>query len=220
MIGRPGFSEWIEGSAFVNPDGSPLVFYHGTDTGSYFNIFARTEDSSIGFHFGDLDAAHCRVANITSGDAWNYGAIIPVVCNASKPLRLTDHFVWDVADILVELHDLGVVDDIQHDLILDSCSEYAVFAAIELAGYDCVIYSNETEHGGRPTDSLLIWRAEQVKGVYASRFDRGCPGLVPGIEHDPDDLECWTSVREELDHFKELLGTADMRPSGRVIPVF
>jgi hypothetical protein len=206
MIERPGFSEWIEGSALVDGRGNPVVFYHGTDTGSDFNIFARTDESSIGFHFGDLIAAHVRLDNMVHpGDRGNWGAVIPVICNARTPLRLTDHFTWSIDNVCGELHDLGIVDDHQHDLIMHSCSEYALFAAIELAGYDCIVYSNDTEHAGTPADSLIVWRAEMVKGAYAGSFDRNDPGLVPGIAHDPEDFECWDSVKEEIDDFKEKL---------------
>lgn len=221
MFGRPGFSEWIEGSAFVDRKGRPIVLYHGTDTGADFNIFARTEESSIGFHFGNAGAAHKRIENMTHPDErGSWGAVIPVVCNARNPLRLTDHLVWNIDDVVGELHDLGLVTDHQHDFILHSCSEYALFAAIELAGYDCIVYENDTEHADTPSDSFIIWRAEQVKGFYAGSFDRQCPGLVPGIAHDPEDLECWESIREELEDYKDELLALLPKRSPVPIPVF
>lgn len=223
MIERPGFSEWLEGSAFVDHHGKPVVLYHGTDTGSDFNIFARTEESSIGFHFGDLAAAHKRIDNMTHPDergAW--GAVIPVYCNARNPLRLTDHDTWDIANVCDELFDLGIVNADQYNHIADSYNEYALFAAIEMAGYDCVIYSNETEHAGTPTDSLIVWRAETVKGAYAGSFDRNDPGLVPGIEHDEEDFECWDTVKDELDRYKDALRALVRRQAEApaAIPVF
>lgn len=220
MIARPGFNEWFEGSALSDGDGRPRILYHGTDTGADFNIFARTEESSIGFHFGDLAAAHKRIDNMTHpDDRGRWGAVIPVVCNARNPLRLTDHDTWDVANVCDELYDLGIVNADQYNHIIDSYNEYALFAAIEMAGYDCVIYSNETEHGGTPTDSLIVWRAETVKGAYAASFDRDDPGLVPGIPHDPDDLECWESIKEELDDYKDELLALVIRKPIAAIPV-
>ncbi|MBY3433032.1 hypothetical protein HFN89_02410 [Rhizobium laguerreae] len=194
--------------------GSPVVLYHGTDTGADFNIFARTEESSIGFHFGDLAAAHKRIDNMTSGEevgAW--GAVIPVYCNARNPLRLMDHHTWDIADVCSELFDLEIVNADQYDRIVDSYNEYSLFAAIELAGHDCVVYSNQTEHGGTPSDSVIVWRAESIKGAYSGGFDLNDPGLVPGIEHDPEDYECWESVREQIDDYKNQLRALVRRPA-------
>ncbi|MCS4090004.1 hypothetical protein [Rhizobium sp. BK176] len=214
MFQRPGLSDWIEGSAFADRHGKPVVLYHGTDTGSDFNIFARTEEGSIGFHFGDLAAAHKRIDNMTHGDdAGAWGAVIPVYCNARRPLRLMDHHTWDIANVCGELFDLGIVNADQHDLIVNGYNEYALFAAIEMAGYDCVVYTNETEHAGTPYDSVIVWRAETVKGAYAGSFDRDDPGLVPSIDHDPDDFECWETVKEEIDDYKEKLGALLMRPA-------
>ncbi|MDW9478652.1 hypothetical protein GOB57_08035 [Sinorhizobium meliloti] len=223
MFERPGYSEWLDGSAFVDFHGMPVVLYHGTDTGSDFNIFARTEESSIGFHFGDLAAAHSRIANMTHPDErGEWGAVIPVYCNARNPLRLTDHHTWKIENVCDELFDLGIVNEAQYNLIADSYNEYSLFAAIEMAGYDCVIYSNETEHAGTPTDSVIVWRAETVKGAYAGSFDRNDPGLVPAIEHDPDDFECWESVKDEIDRYKDELRALLTRraEAAPAIPVF
>jgi hypothetical protein len=214
MFVRPGLTEWSEGSAFADRHGTPLVLYHGTDTGAYFNIFARTEESSSGFHFGDLAAAHKRIENMTrSEDSGAWGAIVPVFCNARNPLRLMDHHTWDIANVCSELYDLGIVNDDQFNLIVNSYNEYSLFAAIEMAGYDCIVYSNETEHAGTPSDSVIVWRAEALKGAYAAIFDRNDPGLVPGIEHDPDDLECWDTVKDEIDFYKEKLMALARRPA-------
>ena len=225
MIERPGFSEWIEGSAFVDGEGVPIVMYHGTDTGSDFNIFALTNEASIGFHFGDYQAAQKRIDTISilEEDPGYWGAVVPVVCNARNPLRLTDHFTWELGNVCNELYDLGVVDDDQRDYVLESCSEYALFAAVELAGYDCIVYLNQTEHDGAPADSLLVWRAEQLKSPYSARFDRGVPGLVSGIPHDPNDFKCWESIKEELDSHKEALldlMSAPQSAIGTAIPGF
>ena len=197
MIERPGFSEWFDGGAFADTAGRPVVFYHGTDTGADFNIFARTDESSIGFHFGDIATAECRI-ELMGWNEGDWGAVIPVVCNARNPLRLTDHHTWAIRNVSGELHDLGIVNDDQYELICESCSEYSLFAAIEMAGYDAVVYSNETENRGTATDSLIVWRADMVKGAYAASFETGSPGLVPGIPHHPEDFECWESVGDEL----------------------
>ncbi|WP_455233387.1 ADP-ribosyltransferase-containing protein [Geopseudomonas aromaticivorans] len=52
------FWAWFDGSAVVDPDGSPRVVYHGTD--SVFEAFEHTSD--IGFHFGTEVAARQRRA--------------------------------------------------------------------------------------------------------------------------------------------------------------
>lgn len=210
MIGRPGFREWFDGGVFLNPDGTPMTFYHGTDTGADFNIFARTDESSIGFHFGDLGAAHKRIDSMQFDEF--SGAVIPVFCNAANPLRLTDHHTWSQRNVCGELYDLGILNDDQYDMVVGSYDEYAIFAAIELAGYDSVVYTNETEHAGTPADSVIVWRAEMVKGVYASRFEVGEPGLVPDVPHDPDDYECWETVPDAISGYRDKLLALAPRP--------
>jgi hypothetical protein len=79
----------VADSVFVDQSVSPKVFFHGTGTGADFNIFAYTDESSIGFHFGSLDAARKRISNMICEEG-ECEAVIPVICCGSNPPRLTD----------------------------------------------------------------------------------------------------------------------------------
>lgn len=203
-----GFAEWLSGSAFTDSVGRPLMLFHGTDSDLDFNVFCRAEESSIGYHFGDRSAAHARInGSLLASPGECRGAVIPVYCNARRPLRLVDHHTWVLRDICSELFDLDVINDDQWDFIEESCSENALFAALEVAGYDSVVYRNETEYAGVPRDSLMIWRAELVKSPYAGRFDRSDPRLSPNAPTTERDLELWRTVREELNFLSDKLSS-------------
>jgi len=220
MISRPGFTDWFGDGVFKDRCGRPSVFYHGTDSGTQFNVFSRTEESSIGFHFGDLAAAQARVDLIDMGEReTGWGAIIPVYCNGARPLRLMDHHTWSLRNVCNELAELGIIDDDGYDLIEEACDEHAIFAAIELAGYDCVVYRNETENRKTPADSVIVWRAEMVKGVYAPYFRRGDPAIIPGFPCDPGDLLAWRSSGEWIDTYRGRLAALTAEAGAVPTPV-
>ncbi|MGY3581433.1 hypothetical protein ACVIGB_000497 [Bradyrhizobium sp. USDA 4341] len=195
-------ASWLEGSAFRR-NGAPTVWYHGTDAPEDFNIFTTWGEGSIGFHFGSAPTASARLgATRLPGDPDDIEAcrIIPVYCRAQRPLRLKDHHCWRIDRVAAELADLGLVNTEIEDYIADGCDEFAVFAAIEAAGFDSVIYANETESEGRLDDSLLIWRPELVKSIFASRFNVDDPRILPAHPERwrSRDLQRWQEKRDLL----------------------
>jgi hypothetical protein len=228
MFHSNGFNDWFEGSAFKDENGRPKTLYHATDCDENFNIFAVSEEGSLGYHFGSLDSAteRLRVFDRT----WNgktikplpmAGSIIPVVCNAQNPLRLRDHHLWGTSSVAHELLDMGVISEEQYDYITEEFEDQSTFAAIEMAGFDCIIYRNETEHSGTPSDSLIIWRAEQVKSIYSSTFDRSSPYLSEGHPAKEADFQQWIHMAKAIEEHKHSM-TRLMRqlPSELVTLVF
>lgn len=199
---------WAEGAAF-NENGMPRLWLHGTNIYEPFNIFTKWDEFSIGFHFGGPEAANARVENIYGeilGEELE-GVIIPVVCRAANPLRIPDLYTWKQSSIASALYDAGVISDVEADYLEESSSCEMVFAMLEEAGYDSLIYENMCEHKAKPTDSLLIWRAELLKSPYAASFDKADPRLLPQLPTPQDDIENWrrlaASIASEKAAFRE-----------------
>jgi len=213
-----GMARWLEGSAFAD-GGVPAVLYHGTDIHDPFNVFTRWEgESSIGFHFGTREVANARIDEIfrMAAPDEREGIIIPVICRARNPLRLPDLMLWGQWECARALLEAGVLrSEEEMDHVADSCSEDAIFAAIEEAGYDCVVYGNECEHKAEVTDSVIVWRSELLKSPWAASFDPADPRLLPQAPTDPADMDDWerralsiSAAREELRDLRAALGAS------------
>lgn len=190
---------WIEGSAFA-ADGSPRLWYHGTDCEEAFNVFARYDESSVGFHFGAAEAANARLDAIfrMEDPAARGGALIPVICRARSPLRLPDLYTWEQDAVAGALLAAGIVDEREAEDIVDSCDEHMLFAAIERGGHDCVVYTNLCEHEAGAVDSLMLWRAELVKSPFAAGFDPDDPRILPQAATGAPDLRAWSERSEAI----------------------
>lgn len=202
---KPGYADWIAGAAFNDRRGVPQIWHHGTDADE-FNVFTRWDDASIGFHFGTLEAAKHRTDIIYRMSETNGGTIIPVLCRAQRPLRLRDQFMWEQDDVARALLNAGVLksqDEV--DFVIDDASEAMIFAAIEAAGYDCVVYKNECETDGKSSDSLMVWRAELLKHPEASRFDLDDPRLLPQKMAAEKDIKRWKWLAREIKAADEAL---------------
>ena len=201
----------MDGSAFV-VDNEPRVWLHGTDFAD-FNIFCRNEEFSMGSHFGGVEAANARLRDIFGDDLVEADAsIIPVICRAKNPLRLNDHYTWAFRNVVSELTDLGVVSDDEADLMVD-LGDHGLFAAMELAGYDCVVYLNRCEHKEEATDSLMVWRANLIKSPFASSFDLDDPRLMPQRDTDPADLRAHEYIVDGIEAAKQSIVAYREKPA-------
>lgn len=210
---RPGYREWIADTAFRDESGAPRVWHHGTDADD-FNVFTRWDDASIGFHFGDLQTAQSRLATIYRMAEETEGSIIPVLCRAANPLRLRDQFMWDLDDVAAALLAAGVLQsEDEVDFVVDSASVTMMFAAIEAAGHDCIVYRNLCEGDvAEGSDSLLVWRAEMLKHVDADAFDPEDPRILPQKPASEDDLGHWQQTAEEIEADGDALRAFRRRP--------
>ncbi|MEJ6002560.1 hypothetical protein [Paucibacter soli] len=144
---------------------TPILAYHGTVAAEDFDKFEFTED--IGFHFGPIEAANRRLADILEfGDPEDLQNARVLVCNLhlARPLRLADCYTWGSQNVLSALHGAGALTDARYEeLSSDGYLDHELFREIvEAAGYDSVVYSNATEGGG---DSYIALRPEQVTFV-------------------------------------------------------
>lgn len=198
-------TDWMEESVFKNKDGTPLVWFHGTDSEVDFNVFTKTDDYSIGFHFGNADAANDRINEMfrmVPRDE-NAGVIIPVICRAKSPLRLPDLYEWSLDQIADAMLNCDLIDDVEHEWLVQRWRPEDVFAVLEEKGYDSVVYLNECEHKEGKVDSIFVWRAELLKSSYAATFDPNDPRLLPQNETSEVDMENWEILASEIEAAKE-----------------
>lgn len=196
---------WISGSFFRDASGSPKPWFHGTDITDPFNIFACCEESSLGFHFGTAAAANDRLAKISMDDGELAGNIIPVFCRASNPLILDDLYTWGQWSVASALRDCGILTDEEAEFVADSASAEMIYAALEEAGHDCVLYTNACESREDGEVSLMVWRAEMIKGIHSEVFEIDDPRILsqlPVLDHEGS----WhASLASEIDRCRDNL---------------
>lgn len=200
-----GLKSWAAGSYFSDPDGMLQRWFHGTDAEEQFNIFAHCDDASLGFHFGSAAAANDRLSQISVDDEGFAGSIIPVFCRATNPLVIADLYTWGQWSVASALRDSGILTEDEAEFVTDSASAEMIYAAVEEAGYDCILYTNACESRDSGEMSLMIWRAALVKGVHSLEFDREDPRILS--QHSAsDDERSWFEHREaEIDRCREEL---------------
>jgi hypothetical protein len=194
---------WAKGSAFVDEQGKLERWYHGTDYEDGFNIFARYEDSSIGFHFGTAEAANDRLNQIDCLE--DNGNILAVYCRAQRPLVLDDMYTWDQWDVAQALRMVGVLTEDEAELVADSINAEMIYASIEEAGYDSVLYRNECENKQGQQLSLMVWRANLIKGINSASFDKDDPRILSQLPVGESELAWYTSNERSIDACREEL---------------
>lgn len=206
---RDALAKWIEGGAFVEDDGRPTMFFHGTDVHDPFNVFTRFEDQSLGFHFGSVEAANDRLDQIfrMAPPDENEGIVIPVHCRARNPLRMDDLYTWGQGSVVRALVEAGVAGEDEEEFLEDSACAEMLFAALEEAGYDCIVYRNLCEAETNAHDSILVWRAELLKSPYSQDFALDDPRLLSQNETAESDLSDWGYVADCIERCRvELQG--------------
>jgi hypothetical protein len=149
---------------------APILAFHGT-TAVDFERFEFTDD--VGFHFGSRECANRRIEQILFGCDENVleGARI-LVCNlhVQRPLRLPDCHTWSPQNVLLALREAGVLSETRYDAMsAEGFLDQDLFRDIvEAAGFDCVVYANETEGGG---DSYILLRPEQITFALSNQRD-------------------------------------------------
>lgn len=206
---RPGWREW-RGDAEVR------LWHHATDVDEPFSIFARQDEGSIGFHFG-THAAACERHRIMfrmgdPAERHQDGYMLSVLVRCQRPLRVPDKYSWDMDEVASELVHRGLLEGDEEDEILESCDIHSLFAAIERAGHDAILYPNETEgcNDGRQ-DSILVWRAAQIRSVHASHFVSGDPRLCPSLSSTPEEWQWWTENERGIDQWLRHFETSQER---------
>lgn len=88
------FDSWFKGSKVVNPDGTPMVLYHGTNAD--FTVFRPSREGAFGPGVYLTDSAEGASSYSTLNDAEGAN-VMPVYASIKKPLRLKE---WEVKDDL------------------------------------------------------------------------------------------------------------------------
>jgi len=167
----PAFKAWFRNSKAVNPDGSPMVVYHGTR--SDFDIFKTDSYVSLGSHFGTQGQANY----ILSNPEYPGAKILPCYLSIQNPLRLPDapgdEWHWDY--IVPKLRAVGIDPGrrprIGYEAYVKTrrdqqdCEREMIVFAIEDAGYDGIVYDNAVEGKG---DSWIIFHPNQVKSAIGN----------------------------------------------------
>lgn len=185
------FWRMFGGSKALDEQGRPVLWYHATDAEEDFTEFARTED--IGFHFGSLQQANTAAARTQEGSE----RIIPVYLVMRSPLRLPDLHTWSPSSVVQTLRRLGVLsDEVADEALMDVVGLEQVRDWLDAAGYDSIVYRNETEGDG---DSVIVFRPEQIKSALGNDglFDAASPSMVG----DPPMNACvsWEDVLARCD---------------------
>jgi len=176
------FRRWFGDSKVVDENGEPLRVYHGTKRHG-FNAFDPRE-GQLGSHFGTSEQANAVADSI---DFQPKGAVYPVYLRLRNPLRLPDAGSWSASRLAPLLLEKGIISNTQADQWTErpdwqlSREEFQqgdaeVRQAIKAAGYDGVVYNNDTEGEG---DSWIAFDPEQIKSATGNSgtFDPTNPDI-------------------------------------------
>jgi hypothetical protein len=145
----------------------PILGYHATTAAEDFDRFEYTED--VGYHFGSIETANNRLEQIADSedeDAFKNARVIPCWLHISRPLRLHDCFTWESRDTMLALQKAGVLTGSQFDELWDDgfLDQEMFREIVERAGYDSIVYANQTEGGG---DSYIVLDPDRIHFALA-----------------------------------------------------
>jgi len=177
--------EWLRWSRIKH------VVYHGSRSATLFDSFDPAR-SDLGVHLGSLDQALYRIVMKGDPQPIDHGSIFPLWFKVSNLLRLKDtgSFHSDaIADQLArkKIIPKALAKEIiaagKHDWRSRKIYDPIVRDAIIKAGYDGVVYRNETEGAG---DSWIAFHPQQLKSAISNRgtFDPSDPVMTnPQVYH-------------------------------------
>ena len=185
----PAFKKWFGDSKIVNPDGKPLVVYHGT--GADFEIFdsARSPVSGAyhgkGFYFGDAGTAEAFAGEENQ-------RIMPVYLRMENPFtgKLTAKDVStlrkqmsgfsDVYDTAIKETE-GRTPSIERLGVLSGDRNEFIQKALKTAGYDGrVVLPFDGAALTDPETEFVVFDSNQIKSAVGNRgtFDAGNPNIM------------------------------------------
>lgn len=225
VVATPEFANWFKGSKVLDPNGDPLLLFHGTRRD--FDTF-KPSNRDLGIHFGSAEQASSQ--HFVGNKPRLGGRVLPVYLSIKNPLRLIDTFrpgpgaLLDISDQLVCL---GLMSDEEQDHLLERLADSAgsagvgkayktLVAAIERAGYDGVVYANMCEGDVDPelqqkssvsneellrpgNDSWIAFRPEQIKSAIGNRgeFRPDDPSILNSLGEPPEELESTEDFERE-----------------------
>lgn len=141
----PAFKVWFHGSVVVNPDGTPMLVYHGSPKD--FDTF-DTEAHELGSHFG-TSPEQANHANENKGGSGRNTKLCYL--SIKRPLRLQDRGLFTDQYLAGQLLDLGIITRLEWQEFKvphEPGTNAKIKAAIEAAGYDGIVYLNRQEAVG------------------------------------------------------------------------
>lgn len=182
--------KWIGGSAVTNPDGTPMVVYHGTTT----DVSSFKE----GTHFGTATAANERLLEKVGLDETGQPVagktetpnIVPVYLKIENPVRMPDLGEWTPDNFADEFADMGFDPDLVDAV---RSGERDPIDVLREKGYDGIEYVNDAEDYG--STSWIIFSPDQVKSA------------IGGVETPPGrrierPIEVWHGTPHLFDKFE------------------
>jgi hypothetical protein len=176
------FGDWendpANASKVVTANGRPLVHFHATR-----GDFTQFTEGDVGFHFGDLMAAHARLylsspeevqarialdeyrgqRNAVGGNTWRDNRdtgmnIIPVYLNIRNPIEVSEigmEYIWKHPYELAEhLYDLGILNASQFSAVVDMSKREDGIALYEKFGFLRDILKNLGYDGFKYTNAV------------------------------------------------------------------
>jgi hypothetical protein len=138
------FKMWLENNVIKNQDGSPRIFYHGTNA-NFATFSPMYTVGQMGFHFGTKEQA-LEIGNIKY--------LFQVYLTINNPLRLSDLGAWRGQNVV------DMVNKILGIKLNPSANDRQIAKAIMSAGYDGVVYKNQFE--GDEDDSYIVFSPNQI----------------------------------------------------------
>lgn len=184
---QPGWHDWSSGW-ITN------LWYHASDAQKPFAIFCNSDEGSIGYHAGTHEAALHRHNEIFRMEdprkrPWE-GYLLPLIIRHRKAYRVSDLYDWRLDKLTSHLIEDGIITEFQEDQILKYCDPLGAFAALEVAGFDAILYANQCE-GVKGEDSILVWRPENIRLAHAQAFHERSPLLCPSLRPSKWELTHW-----------------------------
>lgn len=153
------FRRWFGNSAVVNPDGSPMVVYHGTNS-DITEFDTKSENSVDKKRLGSYFTANEMFAGMYGDN------VMPVYLSIQNPFDLTGMNARDaikalpVSDRLkMELRGAFRGDDFSQYGLIESAQREDIRKALEDAGYDGVKYTEGY------ADAYIAFKPTQVKSA-------------------------------------------------------
>lgn len=168
------FRRWFRGSKVVNPDGSPMIVFHGSMSPDLIGEFRSFT------HFGSLMAATQRLAGIEQlpdeSRSWLHiptranqqPSIYPVYLCIRNPITLPDTLWEDPEAIWETFVKAGLVsaEEARH-LMSPETDMYPLVFLADRHNHDGIRYQNEYEDKGEI--SWITFHDEQVWPAYSGR---------------------------------------------------
>lgn len=162
----PEFLAWFSGSKVVDPNGEPLVVYHGTSKSvSKFHTTHTRLEGALGAYFTESPEGASGFASEPSG------RVYPVFLQVKKPLDVRGLKPTDLPDlfpnltmpnrILQELEDTYTV---AHGLELMN-AELHIVSQLKGQGYDGIVFDHETDEGR----TWVVFKSDQVWNALANK---------------------------------------------------